>query len=191
MERRDTEKDFVTAFWKLYAVKPIEKISINQLCQSAGYNRATFYNHFENIYALLDKAVDSIFIPVKEKVLSKYDIRSLLQGDIIETTLLTYFSSNNIYIELLFKRQNYYLLSEKIKKELFYKIKNEFNDNSINFDMIKILLEYQISAILGVISYWYQQGKSISEQDILKKIYSISSKGVLNSLRDEISSGQK
>ena len=52
MDKRNTEQDFISAFWQLYEKKPIEKISINQLCQIAGYNRATFYNHFENIYAL-------------------------------------------------------------------------------------------------------------------------------------------
>ena len=42
--------------------------------------------------------------------------------------------------------------------------------------------------MLGVINYWYQKGKLISEQDILQKIYDISTKGVLTSLKAELQS---
>ena len=38
MDRQDTEKDFITAFWKLYADRPKEKISVSMLCDTAGYN---------------------------------------------------------------------------------------------------------------------------------------------------------
>ena len=31
------------AFWSLYAQKPIEKISIKEITELAGYNRGTFY----------------------------------------------------------------------------------------------------------------------------------------------------
>ena len=43
MEKRDAKAEFLTAFWKLYEKKELEKISIRELCQTAGYNRTTFY----------------------------------------------------------------------------------------------------------------------------------------------------
>lgn len=186
MENRNTKNVFITAFWKLYNVKPIEKISINELCHSAGYNRATFYNHFENIYDLLDQAIDGIFISIKEKVLSISDFRVLLQDNTLETLLLTCFLKKNEYIELLFKRNNFYLLNEKMKRELLPHIKNQLKDDTANFYMVEVLLEYQISGVLGVIGNWYQHNKPISEQDLVKRIYNISSNGVLNSLKYEL-----
>ncbi len=186
MEKRDTEQDFITAFWQIYEKKPIEKISINQLCQLAGYNRATFYNHFENIYVLLDKAVYNILSPVKKNVLTTQSFYSLLQGDLIGSIFFTYFQQQDKYIELLFKRQNYYVLGEQIKKEFLLHISEIINSNPKTYEKIEILLEYQISAVLGVINYWYQKGKLLSEQDILQNIYSISKKGVLTSLKTEL-----
>lgn len=49
IEQQTTEQEFITAFWKLYDILPIEKISIQRLCRTAGYNRSTFYNHFTDI----------------------------------------------------------------------------------------------------------------------------------------------
>lgn len=186
MEKRDTEQDFITAFWQLYEKKPIEKISISQLCQLAGYNRATFYNHFENIYALLETAVYDIISPVKKNVLSVQNFYELLQGNLIGSIFFTYFQQQDRYIELLFKRRNYYVLSEQIKKEFLLLISENVKPNTKTYEKIEILLEYQISAVLGVINYWYQKGKLISEQDMLQKIYDISAKGVLTSLKAEL-----
>lgn len=190
METRNTKQEFITAFWKLYERKPIEKISISQLCQTAGYNRATFYNHFENIYDLLSRAVACLLSPVKSKVLSAQHLYALLERNLIGDILFACFEQQDKYIELLFKRRDYYVFGEQVKKEflahIFQKAGSE-PENPKNLERIEILLEYQIAAVLGVINYWYQTGKTISQQDILQRIYDISAKGVLNSLKDELS----
>lgn len=49
-----TLKDFArTLFWTL-KTKPLEKITVNELCEAANYPRATFYNYFDDIYDLLN-----------------------------------------------------------------------------------------------------------------------------------------
>lgn len=104
----------------------------------------------------------------------------------IETIFLNGFVRQHEHIELLFKRHDYYILGEKVKKEFLSLLKKEFSSEDIDMQAMEILLEYQISAVLGVVNYWCRQGKSISEQDILKTIYEISSKGFLNSLRFQL-----
>lgn len=181
-----TKEEFITAFWKLYKSKPIEKISVSRLCQQAGYNRSTFYHHFADIYDLLDQAVDDICSPARERISSMENYLVFLQENEAEATILDCFSMKREWIELLFQRQSYYLLGEKIKKELLLLIKKQFESSEINFETLEMLLEYQMSAILGVINYWYKRGKPIPEQAMLQEIYSISSRGVLNALKDEI-----
>ena len=43
------------AFVHLLHKKPIERISITELCQKAGVNRSTFYAHYLDIYDLMDQ----------------------------------------------------------------------------------------------------------------------------------------
>ena len=43
------------AFTSLLSQKPIQSISVKELCELAGINRGTFYSHYTDIYDLLRK----------------------------------------------------------------------------------------------------------------------------------------
>ncbi len=186
MERHDTEQEFMTAFWKLYEEKPIEKISIQQLCRTAGYNRSTFYNHFTDIYDLRDQAVTSIFEPIRKKVMSFGDFRLFLQENAAETIISSFFLIDNNCIKLLFRRHAEYLIGEKIKKNFLGHIKEQLGEKDVHLEMIEIIMEYQISAALGVANYWLRQEEQISAQEMLRRIYAISSGGTLHILKAEL-----
>lgn len=186
MKSKNTEKEFITAFWHLYEKKPIEKISINQLAITAGYNRATFYNHFEDIYALFHEAVHEILLPLKTEVLSIHDFRMLFCENRIEKILFNCLPKQDKYIELLFKRHDFYVLGEFIKEEILSMLSQENLLQELNLDKICVLLEYHLSAVLGTINYWYQQGRTISETELLQTICTISSKGVFSCIKNEL-----
>ena len=40
------------AFLSLLEKKPIQSISVKELCEEAGLNRGTFYSHYSDIYKL-------------------------------------------------------------------------------------------------------------------------------------------
>ena len=185
MDRQDTEKDFITAFWKLYADRPKEKISVSMLCDTAGYNRSTFYNHFEDIHDLFEKAVDGIFEPVRTSIMSKSNLYDILQGDLVRPILSSTFIQKNTYIELLFQRQDYRLLKEKIKQEPLTSFQDK-QDIITDIGPVSILLEYQLSAVMSVIDFWYRSGTHIPQEEMLENIYEISSRGVLTSLKDQL-----
>ena len=50
-----TERDFAEAFWILYADRSVERITIHELYDQAGYTRGTFYLHYRDIYDLLER----------------------------------------------------------------------------------------------------------------------------------------
>lgn len=49
-----TETAIKNAFMELRSQKPIEKITVKELCRLAQINKSTFYTHYEDIYALSD-----------------------------------------------------------------------------------------------------------------------------------------
>lgn len=186
MDKRQTKQDFIAAFWQLYEQKPIEKISINQLCQLAGYNRATFYNHFDNIYALLDDAVDASLAPVKKKIFSLQGFHHLLQGDAVEAVFFTFFQEQNHTIELLFRRQNDYVLGKQMRKAILQFLSDNHSLSRKAYEKIELLLDYHLSGVLGIIHGWYQNGKQIPEQAVIQKIVEISRQGVWNVLKTDL-----
>lgn len=183
MEKRSTKADFLTAFWKLYEKKEINKISIGELCRLAGYNRSTFYVYYKDIYDLLNKAVESIFMPIKEELLSSLDFMSMLENDIIEKLFSNILQKNEKYIELLFLHQHYLILAEKLKGEFWALMRKELKDKKSSLESVEYIFEYQISAVFGVIKYWFQSGKKLSESDLGELIYSISTRGALPSIQ--------
>lgn len=52
--------------------------------------------------------------------------------------------------------------------------------------MIELILEYQIAAALGVVNYWYRQGKKIPAKEMLNKMFNISSNGAFHTLKSEL-----
>lgn len=55
-----TRDNLKQAFLELYAAKPIERISIREITDRAGYNRATFYLYFRDIYDVLATIEDDL-----------------------------------------------------------------------------------------------------------------------------------
>ena len=49
-----TENAIKNAFMELRSKKPLEKITVKELCALACINKSTFYAHYEDIYALSD-----------------------------------------------------------------------------------------------------------------------------------------
>ena len=52
---RMTKQLIRKAFMELLREKPIQSISIRELCGLAGINRGTFYTHYKDIYDLLEQ----------------------------------------------------------------------------------------------------------------------------------------
>ena len=183
MKGIDTEKEFQTAFWKCYEKEPLEKISVGKLCQSAGYNRSTFYNHFTDIYELREKCVDEMLEPVKAKIMDIEDIKMLFYGNAVELMISGNFLKNNKHIETLFKWHDEYILGDRIKNNLMMCVITHHKETISDIEKLEIILDYQLSGALGVIRNWYNKGKH-SEGDMLKEIFEIASKGFFNALRE-------
>lgn len=50
--KQKTQTSIINAFIQLRAHKPLEKITVRELTQLAGINKATFYLHYEDVYQL-------------------------------------------------------------------------------------------------------------------------------------------
>ena len=74
-----TRANLTEAFWTLYLEKPIEKITVREITERAGYNRATFYLYYRDVYDLFAQLEDGVLSQVRALV----DER-LLAGDTLD-----------------------------------------------------------------------------------------------------------
>lgn len=54
------------AFTQLLRVKPVQSISIKELCEVAGINRGTFYAHYKSVYDLLEQMENDMLAEIEE-----------------------------------------------------------------------------------------------------------------------------
>ena len=74
-----TRANLRQAFWSLYAERPIERIPVREICERAGYNRATFYLYYHDVYEVLAEVEDLILDGLGSLVEGR-----LLQGDTLD-----------------------------------------------------------------------------------------------------------
>lgn len=55
------KKDFGLALLAELEKKPLEKITLTSLCEKTSYPRSTFYNHFPDIYGLVEEEFELIY----------------------------------------------------------------------------------------------------------------------------------
>lgn len=74
-----TRSNFMSAFWELYLAKPIEKITVREIAERAGYNRATFYLYFRDVYDLFEQLEASVLGQIEQLVTER-----LLSSDTLD-----------------------------------------------------------------------------------------------------------
>lgn len=65
---RYTKKAIKDSFLELFESKPLEKISVTEICNNADINRGTFYSHYSDPYDLKEKLEEEFITTVAEKI---------------------------------------------------------------------------------------------------------------------------
>ena len=63
-----TRRSIASAFLELRAQKPLEKITVKELCQKALINKSTFYDHYDDLYALSDALEEAAVAGILERL---------------------------------------------------------------------------------------------------------------------------
>lgn len=147
------------AFRDLLQTKGFDAITIKDIAQKATINRATFYAHFEDKYALLDEVTEQAFHEMlPEQVANAQVFTDEICDQLI---LLTHRYIVNFYrICRVDSHSMATLIDEKMKKMLQQAIESIFlkGDTRPGTDMtpIKIMAAMTGSAIYGAALYWLQ-----------------------------------
>ena len=96
LREKKTLRAIRTAFLQLRGQRPLEKITVKELCELAEISKATFYIHYRDLYDLSERlqkeAVAAIYHSISHPdwaVSSPADFTEL-QGNVRFNTLLTY-----------------------------------------------------------------------------------------------------
>ena len=92
------------AMTSLLKEKPIQNITVKELCERAEINRGTFYLHYHDIYDLLEQIENEILVYLKkllqENAVVSYDIPGVGQSTFI-SSLFIFFEKNKELCSIL------------------------------------------------------------------------------------------
>ncbi len=74
-----TRANLTRAFWELFLEKPVEKITVREITDRAGYNRATFYLYYHDVYDLFEQIEQGVLEGIDELVSER-----LMSGDTLD-----------------------------------------------------------------------------------------------------------
>lgn len=142
------------ALLELMRSKPIEDISISELCEVAGIGRASFYRNFNSKEAILRGHIQNIFQDWTngDKQDANQPLSELLKS------MFTHFETHRSFYELLNQRNLIYLL-----KDVIIGICGPNPEHSKTEAYARAYVAY---ALYGWIEVWFQRGMKETAEEI-------------------------
>lgn len=171
-----TRRDLRNSIINLLTKKPIEKISVTEICDNALINRITFYKYYEDKYTLLDDSLHEIKDDILRQLPNKKNITSIEEAsqylaDIINV-VINFIENNTLLITSLYKNGNNKLFNiitnicEGAINDLLYEI-NKIKPIKYN---IPSLSSFIYGGFMSTIYYWLGHPDSIKKDDVLELI---------------------
>lgn len=163
-----TKTNLKEAFFELYTQKPIEKITIHQITDRAGYNRGTFYLYYNDVYDILreieDMLLHEIDILIHEKLLNQLPL------DILKCIgmIVDIHQSYSKYVIVLLSDNGDPAFETKLK-ELLKPFWTEYflSDETRTELETELLLEYHLSGLLALISKWLSYSDQMDVEEFM------------------------
>ena len=167
-----TEEAFEEAFRRLYAERPLRKISVAEVAELAGYNRGTFYLHYESLEDLLRRIEDGLLAELHAVVddsMARLEAGGDPEG--IMGDVLAFYERRGARLKVLMGPKADGHFTEEVKRMLKplwakYVLKRDVSDGSTDF-----LLEFTLSGALVMPRRWMENPKGVSAEEMLHIIY--------------------
>jgi len=183
-----TRQNLIDSFWLLYCKKSIEKITVKEICDVAGYNRSTFYVYFKDAYEILAEIEEQTIIVEDFKNIV---IKNLFYGNLshdhrkeaILKLILEFFEKNKTYLPVLLGENGDPHFRQKVLKKLTPTVLSIYKKLSPQELMeVSYLMEYQSAAMLSMIAKWYANDKDLPTEQFLELLLAVTTNGVQSEL---------
>lgn len=179
-----TRQNLIDSFWLLYCKKSIEKITVKEICDVAGYNRSTFYVYFKDAYEILEE-IEEQTITVED--FKKIVIKNLFYGNLfpdhrkkaILKSILEFFEKNKTYLPVLLGENGDPHFRQKVLKKLTPTVLSIYKQLTPQ-ELLEVsyLMEYQSAAMLSTIAKWYTNDKDLPTEQFLELLLAVTTNGV-------------
>ncbi len=166
-----TKHSIFNAFIELRSHKPLERITVKELCELALINKSTFYSHYVDIFDLSDQIESDI---VSNVIRNLNNIEAVIDDPVaFSRGLFLEYTAQNALISIIFSGSRKEQLARKthtaIKEQVFLKFPQYADSPEMN-----IMLTYSVYGS----NYAFIENQEYDDNTIIKIIGEISKKVV-------------
>ena len=157
---QNTRKKIESYFLELLMEKPLEKITVQEICRGININRSTFYMHYEDIYNLfskmeeeMSKKIAGIFYDEKTEKYRKFNITRYVE-------LFEYVQENRSFYSLYLNGVGKNYTINIYVAQLSEKMLEVFLENALEEErkMLNYRIEFFNAGINALIRRWLSTG---------------------------------
>ena len=174
-----TRNAFFEALFVLHEKKPVEKITVRELSEKAGYNRSTFYQYFKDLPDLIFQIENDMIQYIKELI--SQHIGKNHPEEVFIHVFTTIFQEKSNYLKVVFSQTPYNHFSQKIKEEMTPLFAQKMK-LPLEQPQTRYLLDFYFSGILSVFrrrSLFPQEISTEEFEKLIKKIVDVMQKSEL------------
>ena len=135
----------------------ITKTSVKELCQIAGINRTTFYNHYGSQFDVLNEIANDYLESTSMEVMKS--IKLGMKFDDCLTNILQYMKDNIEFAKLILEQDNYDLVSHiKVSLPQFEHIVIEHLPKELDLDEKKAVSSFVQYGTVRLLKEWVFSG---------------------------------
>ena len=167
------------ALLKMLKTCNINKISILKLCQIAGINRTTFYNHYGSQYDVLNEIADMYIQSTSFTVINDLSVGKSIDESL--THVLQYIKDNLEFVKLIISQDNYDLIAN-IKTSLpkFDNMVIKQLPENMDFEEKKAIASYVQYGTIRLLKEWILSDCVKSPEEEAKLIIYIAGRTISN-----------
>ncbi len=167
IREKKTRRSISNAFLQIRSKKPLERITVKELCELAEISKATFYLHYRDIYDLSDSLQQQIIKDILSHLSDPKDIIYNLPK--ANEQIINGYYANKSIVYILFSGSQFAKLPEcietEIKKLIFSQFPHLKHDAEAN-----VRMTYQI---MGSFYAFYKYENQFGQETVLKAVNDI------------------
>lgn len=162
-----TREAIIKAFCSVAKEKPIEKVTVKEITELAGYNRATFYRYFTDVFNIQEYIEKTIINELLAKAKIKLDTKKF--DDTFFNLFLEMYEINRDKLMVLLNDRNRSHFIAQIKKTLVSMIEPE-SSGTPSENKRKIIMDIYYSGVFSALGEWIQNPGDVSTEEFLEII---------------------
>lgn len=149
-------------FVTLLRTKPLNDITVAELCRTANVDRRTFYNHYNNVNEIVEE-IDAIAAQILVDAVRDIPVNTIEFFDELTKIMIT----NLDYYEVIVSDRSFYDLEYHCKKMLREALIEYYSVHSTLDPLhLEYMAEYAASGIMSVYTHWIRHGRKLPVEEL-------------------------